>query len=105
MEISKDFKPYDNSICSNSKVFYGKNLVLPIKKAGTNHLNTRNLSLSVIANYQWVVSKPYIQIFSPCRLVEGHGKVAVFCGCTFFYQYIDWIKGNSSIYSIVDLWR
>ena len=37
-----------------------------------------NLSLGVIPNFQWDVSKPDICICFPCRFVEGLGEEAVF---------------------------
>ena len=58
------------------------------------------LSLGVIVNLQWDVSKPDIQICFPCRFVEGHGEGASYCDCNCCNKYIDWIQRNSSSYSI-----
>ena len=61
------------------------------------------LSLGVFENCQWDVSKLYIWILCSCRFVEACGKGAGFCDFICCHQYIDWIQGSSSSYSIFQL--
>ena len=53
-----------------------------------------NLSLGVIENCQWSISKPDMRICFPCRFVEGCGEVSGFCDLTYCHEYIDWLQGN-----------
>ena len=55
-----------------------------------------NLSLGVLENFQWAVSKLYIWIFYPHRFLEGCGEGASFCDFTCSHQNIDWFQGSSS---------
>ena len=50
-----------------------------------------NLSLSLLANCQWAVSKLDVQIFFHRRFVEGRGKVTGIYDFTFRHQYINWV--------------
>ena len=55
-----------------------------------------NLSSVVLENWQWVVSKPDIRNFFPCRFVECRGK-----GSGFFWFHLpssiyNWFQGISS---------
>ena len=61
-----------------------------------------NVSLGVIENCQWAISKPYIRIFFPCRFVEGCGKGARFSSFTCGHQYIDWLQCSYSSLKFVD---
>ena len=55
-----------------------------------------NLSLGVMENFQWAVSKPDILTWFLWRSVEVRGEGDSFCDCTCLQEYIDWIQGSSS---------
>ena len=56
-----------------------------------------NLSLVVLENCQWAISKPDICIFSPHRFVEGCGEGDSFWYFAYRHQYIYWLKFNHYI--------
>ena len=58
-----------------------------------------NLSLVVLANFQWTVSNLEIFICFPCRFLEGRGKGNGFCYFICCRQYINWIQGSSLSFS------
>ena len=65
-----------------------------------------NLSLGLIANFQWAVSKPYIKICFPRRFVGGCGEGAVFCYRVCCNKYTDRLQGSSSSLTfLVDFWQ
>ena len=53
-----------------------------------------NVSLGVIENCMWAISKPEIWICFPCRFVEGRDESA---GCVVAVFIINWLTGFKSI--------
>ena len=59
-----------------------------------------NLSLGVLANFLWAVSKPDMRIFFPCKFTEGYGEGA---GWVFRLVCFNWLL--CLIYNLIQFLR